>query len=662
MHGSTVTLTLNTTGGTTTIMTTTPIDYNIAYAPTPADDATGVELSTSLIWAPGNYAKKHDVYFGTSWDNVNSATSSTAGISFKRADSNSVNLSALVPAVSLAYNKTYYWRVDEVNLNIPKTSKGQVWTFGTTDHEVLEDFEDYNNVGGEPPYNRKDIIPVWLGSMWYVWRDGYYTQNSGSIIYDGGTVKHGGSKSCMFTYDNDGTVDAPGPVEWYPPYYSEMEANSPIANMSSYKSITIYYRGAISNAVQKMYMELSDGTNTAIVYNPDANAVKAELWTPWHISLQSFKDNKPALNLSNIKKIIVGIGNRTSPTSGGSGTVYFDDIGLYAVQRCIPEFITGDIAGEDCIKDLNDVDIMANDWLQSGDGTVYATKPDANHCRVWYKFDETSGSVAEDSTTRNNDGTVSTTTAWSPSGHSGGCLYCDGTVTVKVPVKTTFYDTNTTDVNSKFTVSLWVNGDTGTPPETRQTAFHGSTSLTWSGTPGHVICLEIPQNDAGTPPIYPEGIAIVFESGHIGTQLPGWPLWYYGWDPVSWLSPSTEAYRGSWNHFAVTKDADAGIARIYHNGILVAENTGATRPIYRYLQTFLVGGYALTSSMNYRGKIDDFRVYDYPLSQAEVVNLAGKASVYQPAYTAADLDGDTKVNFKDFALLAQNWRTLVLWP
>ncbi len=661
-HGAPVTLSL--AGGSTT-MTTGPIDYNIAYSPTPTNNATGVDATVSkLVWAPGNFAKKHDVYFGTVLADVNSATTASTGIYKNRVDSNSFS------PISLDYRKTYYWRVDEVNLTLAKVWKGQVWTFTTSDHKVLEDFESYNNIDSntgvpyDPPYNR---YPPATGSIWKKWTDGfakfaasgydsYAAGLSGSVIYDSNTIRHGGLKSVKFTYDNDGTVVAPG-VEWYPPYYSEMEATPVVANMSSFKSITVYYLGALSNAAQKMYMELSDGTNTAIVYNPDANAVRKELWTAWHISLQAFKDNKPALNLSNITKIIVGIGNRTSPASGGSGTVYFDDIGLY-VQTCVSEFITGDLTGNDCIKDLNDVDIMANDWLQSGGGTVYASNPDANHCRVWYKFDETSGHIAEDSSSRytianNNDGNVSTDVAWSTSGHSGGCLSCDGTVTVQVPKATTFYDTNTTDVNTQVTVSLWLNGDVNTPLDTRQMAFHGSASVSWTGTPGHVLCLEIPQGS---------GTMISFESGHIQPQLPGWASFYYGWDTADWLNPPSDAFRGSWNHFAVTKNAETGIARIYHNGLIVAENDEAIRPMYKYLQTFLVGGYALTGSMNYRGKIDDFRIYDYALSQAEVVNLAGKASVNQTVWSIANLNGDNKVDFKDFALLAQNWRTLVLWP
>ncbi len=99
----------------------------LARGPSPADKAVDVPVDTALAWTAGEFAKSHDVYLGTTFADVNTAT---------RADAKSVLVSkgqtatTFTPAAALAYDKTYYWRVDEVNAAPDNTIfKGQVWSF-----------------------------------------------------------------------------------------------------------------------------------------------------------------------------------------------------------------------------------------------------------------------------------------------------------------------------------------------------------------------------------------------------------------------------------------------------------------------------------------------------------------------------------------------------
>jgi hypothetical protein len=93
-----------------------------ARNPVPANGAN--VTPTVLKWLPGDYAVKHDVYFGTSLTDVNNATTSTLGIYKIRQDPNSYPVTNLTPGV------TYYWRIDEVNDAHPdKVWKGDVWRF-----------------------------------------------------------------------------------------------------------------------------------------------------------------------------------------------------------------------------------------------------------------------------------------------------------------------------------------------------------------------------------------------------------------------------------------------------------------------------------------------------------------------------------------------------
>jgi hypothetical protein len=54
---------------------------------------------------------------------------------------------------------------------------------------------------------------------------------------------------------------------------------------------------------------------------PDAATLTR--WTAWNIPLQAFADQ--GVNLSNVNSITLGLASVT----GGSGTMYFDDIRLY---------------------------------------------------------------------------------------------------------------------------------------------------------------------------------------------------------------------------------------------------------------------------------------------------------------------------------------------
>jgi hypothetical protein len=66
----------------------------------------------------------------------------------------------------------------------------------------------------------------------------------------------------------------------------------------------------------------------AIVANDDPSAATISTWTEWVIPLQAFADQ--GINLTNVDKIAIGLGAKSgTTTSGGSGTIYIDDIRLY---------------------------------------------------------------------------------------------------------------------------------------------------------------------------------------------------------------------------------------------------------------------------------------------------------------------------------------------
>jgi len=86
-----------------------------------------------LGWTSGVHADKHDLYFGTSFNDVNDATREEAVFR----GTQSQNTYALS---RLEFGQTYYWRIDEVNdLEVGSPWKGDVWSFTVEPYSYVLD-------------------------------------------------------------------------------------------------------------------------------------------------------------------------------------------------------------------------------------------------------------------------------------------------------------------------------------------------------------------------------------------------------------------------------------------------------------------------------------------------------------------------------------------
>ena len=100
---------------------------SVSSVPNPADGAIDVVRDVVLGWKAGPYAKTHDVYFGTGFNDVNNASrANPMGVLVSQGqDANTYD-----PAGLLTFGQTYYWRVDEVNAPPDSTIyKGDIWSF-----------------------------------------------------------------------------------------------------------------------------------------------------------------------------------------------------------------------------------------------------------------------------------------------------------------------------------------------------------------------------------------------------------------------------------------------------------------------------------------------------------------------------------------------------
>jgi len=115
-----------------------------AWKPTPPNSGQYIGLDADLSWSPGWGAKLHTVYFGESFEDVNSASGGKSQIGTTYALS------------TLELNKTYYWRVDESDGR--QTYIGDVWTFTTTDGGggIKGEYFANETLAGTPAYTRID--------------------------------------------------------------------------------------------------------------------------------------------------------------------------------------------------------------------------------------------------------------------------------------------------------------------------------------------------------------------------------------------------------------------------------------------------------------------------------------------------------------------------
>jgi len=121
-----------------------------SYSPRPANGKTEVPRNVVLGWKAGTYADKHDVYFGTSFVDVNEASIANWQTALLRQGHDDTTYILPDP---LEFGQTYYWRVDEVNAPPDSTIyKGDIWSFTTLNFLVVDDFEDYNDFSPDVIY------------------------------------------------------------------------------------------------------------------------------------------------------------------------------------------------------------------------------------------------------------------------------------------------------------------------------------------------------------------------------------------------------------------------------------------------------------------------------------------------------------------------------
>jgi hypothetical protein len=600
-----------------------------ASCPNPVSGAVGISPYSELTWTPACASARPVLYWGEA------AAEVAAGAAAVRHPLGPEDANTFAPP-ALGLGRTYYWRVDEIRddgsgaadpgSETPAPDPwppacGDLWSFTVADRLVLDDFEAYDP-------QTHFLYDAWQPRGW-----------AGVSIEQG--IVRSCRQSMSFHYHYDAT--------WFSEVVRTFATPQDWARPQA-EVLQMLVRGTGGNTAQGglMYVTLGDGrVAQSVPYMGDLSVLADPRWTAWRLALADFDQ----IDLAHVTSMAIGLRPATtSPQDRGVGTIYIDDITLHPALCLQDRDAAGaeggpaaDLTG-DCTVDFRDLQRLGQDWLYDPGRLVAVTAP--NEPILRYDFEGDARDLAGTA-----DGLI-----------QGRCNFVPGVY--------------------GWAIDFASQGDAVTVPEAANVFAHARTAITimfWQrgADSGH-------RNDTICCSNYVYGQLNPTIAIHLGCwRGPG----QYRWDcGVPWSFANRVAGRhqdasewsGRWNHWAFTKrtgqpssagestaspsqaGASQGRMEIYLNGRLYDCREGTDTPIVG-ITSFEIGTgwYG-----RYDGAIDDFRIYDYALSPAEIAHAAtrGTGVFPQAANSPADLDADGTVNLHDLALLATEWLQTNLWP
>jgi len=243
---------------------------------------------------------------------------------------------------------------------------------------------------------------------------------------------------------------------------------------------------------------------------------------------------------------------------------------------------------------------------------------------AWWKFDETSGTVAADSI-GNMDGTIGSQNYWIDDGlYFNGENYGASRVAFDAgDIAETF-----SQVSGHITMAFWSKSDR----ENR--SGHSRLFTGKNSTAVQLLNVELPT----------DGNSIIFKAGLNDDQVNWW-----GAD-----DSSHENYidMSKWHYYVFTKNTTTPVIKIFIDGEMIS---AATRhDVNNYFfgsmadMTFFEFAGSSANWHQFAGVVKDFRIYNRALTPQEVKGLYFE-------YEKADFNLDTVVDIYDLQVLAQSW-------
>lgn len=145
---------------------------------------------------------------------------------------------------------------------------------------------------------------------------------------------------------------------------------------------------------------------------------------------------------------------------------------------------------------------------------------------------------------------------------------------------------------NELTICFWLKGASSLPSYT-------AVLSAWNAQGSRVLLLHLPWNDS----------MLYFDCGATDSN---------NYDRIeTQLTP--QQYKGTWNHWALTKNAATGEMKVYCNGVLILSGSGKTRAMGA-VQSFTLGALydGKSYSSYYPGQVAELCIFSKALSQAEI--------------------------------------------
>jgi hypothetical protein len=418
------------------------------------------------------------------------------------------------------------------------------------------------------------------------------------------------------------------------------------------KALSLRFYGQATNDIEPMWVQLNGGAK--VTYgdydDEDPADITEEEWHEWFIDLADF-----GVTLTNVTTFAIGIGTEGSATPGGAGKVYFDDFRLYT-PVCMPsrhsaamaKLDFAPIGAPDCVVGYEELDVLADGWLLTD-------AVETGELLLRWKFDETAGTTAADSSGKGHHGDVNDTTgvSWTNDPERGWCLDFQGGDNV--------IDNDANDYMNGLrglSIAAWV--------KNREASATDQGFIEFRNPPQGNDHRNVRYDAAGAS----TGRSSVMKCGvTVGTGDGADETWQ------EYEAAANVQKTNVWQHIVLTWSSGNDV-KLYIDGVEDSGNPVAATLEGRTWGYDLVmvgkGSKDENSDQGWNGLVDDVQIYNYPLNEAEIATVMAGGEIadhpvhYPPASPAELYEGEAQgsrvINFKDYAELMKNWLVEAKYP